>query len=885
MDGYDIVVQLTSRHVSDGDRDRGLGDFARELGWEPSDRFGGLVAGDFANAHLVVEHGLQNTAVISFLRQPRGYLDLSRSETRRLLTISYNNLVDWHIQVERNRVTFVFNRREPPETVQSSPISRASVESLSSQAFQAVIDRRPKPNLRALDDALIETISFWKRNLCAEMGHELPNEDFSALFNSLILARAAEDHHGRAESVNRPWEEEHRPRRVLLEGLREAEGATIRELVLRALGLFIDGPIPSYLVDEARLGAFDRLDTRTVELLLRDFYQNKYAPYDYDFSLMSKHALSHIYEHYVSMLRLEESDQETLPFFSPLPREDWEKAYGSVCTPQFIARFFARYVREHMPPSRFREISSADPACGSGIFLRTLLEVQCDPGWDALTTEVIEAAFGNVLGLDVDENACQATRLSLALLHLALTRDLPESLNVQAAESIEYFGQHPELTRAYDVAIANPPFVSLDTQSDSMRERVREFMGQHATGRIDMYLAFLRIGLEMLKPGGYGLFVLPHSFLLGENARGMRRMIADAAWVRFLADLSAIRVFRDTASYVVLLVFQKKTGTSNMGAPATVLKCQDLLGRALQDVLEGRRVEGNFYSIYDVEQEVFQEDDWLVLPPTESRLRRRLARSPVVGDFLHVRAGFISGADDVFIIPREQVPDGEEAVFVPYLRDREMRLYAVPAETSHYFFYPYVSGVLLDEEQLRARFPGTWRYLLSHRRRLESRHPVRRRQLAWWRPVRPRPPDHMMRPKIVSPHLVVVPRFSLDLGGEYAVSHSPLLYPRETGGEEDMLRFFAAVLNSTACYWWISRHSHKYRSGYLMLEPKSLRRAPVPDPSVVAPDVMRRLLRLVDERLFTSGLAAVEIERRADHLVADLYGLSSEERTAVGMGP
>ena len=49
---YSIVLELTSRGISDTDRSKMLNDFAYELGWQPSDRLGGLTVGDFANTHL-----------------------------------------------------------------------------------------------------------------------------------------------------------------------------------------------------------------------------------------------------------------------------------------------------------------------------------------------------------------------------------------------------------------------------------------------------------------------------------------------------------------------------------------------------------------------------------------------------------------------------------------------------------------------------------------------------------------------------------------------------------------------------------------------------------------------------------------------------------------
>ncbi len=87
----------------------------------------------------------------------------------------------------------------------------------------------------------------------------------------------------------------------------------------------------------------------------------------------------------------------------------------------------------------------------------------------------------------------------------------------------------------------------------------------------------------------------------------------------------------------------------------------------------------------------------------------------------------------------------------------------------------------------------------------------------------PRLPQNMMVPKVVSPHLSLVPRFALDADGAYAVSHSPLLYPKDSGVAQELLRFFVAVLNSTVCYWHITAHSHTYARGYAMLEPKTLK--------------------------------------------------------------
>jgi hypothetical protein len=151
-------------------------------------------------------------------------------------------------------------------------------------------------------------------------------------------------------------------------------------------------------------------------------------------------------------------------------------------------------------------------------------------------------------------------------------------------------------------------------------------------------------------------------------------------------------------------------------------------------------------------------------------------------------------------------------------------------------------------------------------------------------PIRPREPENLIIPKIITPHLTLVSRFSLDYEGKFAVSHAPLMYPKQKGAEQDLLRYFVAILNSTPCYWYIASHSHIYRGGYAMLEPKTLKQTPVPDPSKVSPIILKTLLDLVEQRLATKHTQeSIELERQIDNMVAQLYGLSKDDREALGM--
>ena len=875
---YETVISLTSQQALPKEMLRSLAsDFAYLFGWRPSDLLEVPSVADIATAHLVVEHGLENTAVISFLDQNRKYSDLNLFEQRRLLSVSYNNLIDWHINVEADHVTYVFNRTRTPAIVDEYSLSRQSIDRLRIEAFDILLGKRPNPNVPALDDALIDTISFWKRELGAIFENNVSNSQLSALFNAIIFARATEDHLQRSRTGATD--------EALLDIWRATSTKTIRSTIQQCLARFGISDAPDNLISEGELQIFDTLDEYTVSSLFTDFYRNKYAPYPYDFSLMSKHALSRIYEHYVSVLRLEDSSaspQLRLPSFTQLPEEERNKAFGSVYTPEFIARFFAKYLRLNLPSHTFRRLKAIDPAVGSGIFIRTILELQFEFLQESVDLSFVKEAIQNVYGLDIDENAAHATRLSLSLLHLVLTDRLPDNLKIYVTEAIGFYNEHPDFRDAFDVVIANPPFVALEAQDNAMRSHVATFMAGYAKGRIDTYLAFLKLAVEMLKPGGYGMFVLPHSFLLSDSARGMRELISKSSYIRCLADLSAIRVFGSSGIYVVLLIFQKKNATGNV-PPATIVKCQDLVGPALQDVLDNQKTENNFYSIYDVPQSTFEQHQWTISPPTEAAIERKLSSLSKLSDFMEVKEGFVSGADNVFIVSQEDIPANDEVLFVHFLPDREMESYTVPATTRRFFFYPYINGRKISEDELRNDFPNTWNYLNQHKKSLQARGAVSNTNALWWMPTRPRQPENMLRPKIVSPHLVLLPRFSLDKEGRYSISHSPMMYPKKTGAEDDLLHFFVALLNSTPCFWYISTHSHKYQRGYVMLEPKTLKTTPVPDPAKIGATQLKRFLDLVDRRLAATDNLQDEVEKEIDTMAADFYGLTTHERQALGM--
>jgi hypothetical protein len=504
--------------------------------------------------------------------------------------------------------------------------------------------------------------------------------------------------------------------------------------------------------------------------------------------------------------------------------------------------------------------------------------MQCNPADDNFSIQSVRESFSKTCGIDVDPNACQATRLSLAPLYLVLTGELPATLNIESAETIELLQQRPD--SIFDVVIANPPFVKWDGLSDAIRQRLSSYMSEQGLGKQDLYLAFLKSAIEHIAPGGMLCFVLPHSFLLSESASELRRRISAEFVIRVIADLSEVPVFEQTGVYIILLIAER---TPERHVPATIVKCQEMVGLALQDALAGRTRTCDAYQVFEVPQRAFERDRWHLMRSEETALQEAIEAHPRLEQFMDVRQGLVSGMDEVFILASRDYPKTERDVWRPLLPDRQMLRFDVPAKATNMVFMPFGSdGARLTETKLRRDYPETWKYLSRAKARLSVRSSVRKGMVEWWEPERPRSPEKLFVPKIVTPHLVLLPRFGIDKGGKYAVSHSPYLVPRSESGGQSLLKIACAALNSAIGHWQLASSSHKYSRGYLMLEVKTLRDFHMPDPALLPVPLTRKIVRLVD--VLIQSPDDTETLADLDQAIAQAFGLSPVQMSLVGMG-
>jgi hypothetical protein len=219
---YNDLLRIADAGTPPEQRIVSMRNFAEELQWNPSYEVQGNLGVVASSGHLIVEHGLENTATISFLKAPHSAAELDNMQLRALLSISYNNLIEWHLFISGTDVRWINNLADRTREAEADQVHSLSPSNFTRYLSAAHLDELERAeavqrSLKACDEALLQVITRWKLLLRADYP-DVGNRNFSALYNALILIRGCED-----RDLNRAPGS----RRVLIEALHTQDGATV----------------------------------------------------------------------------------------------------------------------------------------------------------------------------------------------------------------------------------------------------------------------------------------------------------------------------------------------------------------------------------------------------------------------------------------------------------------------------------------------------------------------------------------------------------------------------------------------------------------------------------------------------------------------------------
>jgi hypothetical protein len=555
----------------------------------------------------------------------------------------------------------------------------------------------------------------------------------------------------------------------------------------------------------------------------------------------------------------------------------------------------------------------------------------------------------HIFGVDIDLQAVEVTKLSLLLKVLEGETDQSLSLsqlafgdralpnladNIKCGNSLigpDYFTgkliadpeemkrvnpfdwkqRFPDAMKAggFDCIIGNPPYIRIHNLVDFYPGEVRFIQERYETaqfGKVDIYVAFIERGLELLTTSGWLGFIVPNKFMQTDYGVGIRTLLARRKALTELVDFGNAQVFDAATTYTCLLFL---TGSSQQVFRATFNRSQQTPIRFLTEASFEKR-----------QASAFGPSPWQTASFLETSILAKLegSQSRLSDVLLLGITGVKTGANSVFVFEtieaktkttrlRPEDTDSEVELetdyLLPYIKAESLKRYHV-GSGSRVLLYPYqLSGgqtCLVPESKLK-KCPKTWKYLLEHNRTLEGRQKGKLKGPNWYGLSFASSLQMFAVPKIVTPTLSPRNSFALDTSG--------YVFPQGAGGgcglvprAEHSAHYLLGLLNSCLLTFYFQRISSPFQGGWFAYEPRYLNRIPIrliDKTNPLEKATHDRMVKLVDSMLaLHKQLAAAKSEAQKaimqrqidatdaeiDRLVYDLYGLTAEEIAIVEDG-
>jgi adenine-specific DNA-methyltransferase len=559
------------------------------------------------------------------------------------------------------------------------------------------------------------------------------------------------------------------------------------------------------------------------------------------------------------------------------------KTNGVHYTPPELAGFLADEIVARVDDCE--SLTVLDPACGDGELLAAIVQAlppKCHHnvrlvGYE--TDELVACRAKKRLGL-LDVSAVEVTNADFLSLDSVRPRHHQNEL-------FDKPGWSPERTK-FDVVIANPPYVRTQVLGAKRAQELAQRFG--LTGRVDLYQAFAKAMVTVLKPGGVMGLLTSNRFLTIRSGSSLRRLLRLDVDLQAIFDLGDTKLF--SAAVLPAIVIARKRGPEeHRQSPCQYLRIYETTNRILDPNI--RRYPSVLRALHDdhatgtihvpsgcfhIERGFLtidsKDEAWLLATSSNQAWQSTVETHTACTfeDIAEIRVGIKSTADGVFIRNDWSHIPVEPKLIHPLITHRDaQRWVALPTVGQTRILYPHEQRGNRKAAVDLESFPKAASYLRQHEARLRQRSYVLDAGRQWYEIWVPHWPADWRKPKIVFPDIAVEPRFFLDTSGAL-VSGECYWITLRNSVSDDCLPLMLAVANSSFItkFYDVVFHNKLY-SGRRRFQTQFVRKFPLPQ--LDAPMVQDIIG--YTQRLLRDGLHA-DLEQQIDELVWQAFGLVKE---------
>lgn len=490
-----------------------------------------------------------------------------------------------------------------------------------------------------------------------------------------------------------------------------------------------------------------------------------------------------------------------------------QKTHGTVYTPRWIVDLILD--EAGFDGSRGK---ITDPACGDGAFLSAAAEriiAASNKSGGALRKELESRIFG------ADIDAAAIDKCARRLSTLTSQAGIPEPRWNLRRGDILASGAAGDLYGRFDFVVGNPPYVRIQNLGEERRRALQRDWQLCAAGSTDIYIAFMELGMRLLKDGGRLGYITPNTWLKTRAAADLRRFLRRGRAVKTLIDFEHWQLFDGATTYCLIAILEK-----NARRESFALATGDNAG--------------NLKRLGSVPFSGIDDNNWILAAEDDlNKLRAmREGRTPLDA-IAKIHVGITTLADNCYIFRAPQL-DGERAVIRhpftgkaaeiesaalrPIIKASVLKT-AADAQHRHILFpYQKVGNGhrFIPEDMFAERYPLALAYLRSVKPALDKRDRGRENPVGWYAFGRSQGLDTSFGEKILTSPMNILPHFIVWEKPEYTFYSG---YCVKFGGD---LHWLARHLNSEEMAFYIDKVGRSYRSNYKSFAKSFLCRFPVP---------------------------------------------------------
>ncbi len=500
-----------------------------------------------------------------------------------------------------------------------------------------------------------------------------------------------------------------------------------------------------------------------------------------------------------------------------------------------------------------------------------------------------------------DMEACEA-RLRAAALKQEGFEEQAEGRVSPFAWRVHFHDVFKTDNRGFDLVIANPPYIRIQSLPEADRPLIRELFESMRGKNPDIYLAFVEKGLELAGKQGQLAYILPN-FGHTQSGSELRRILAEGGHVERLIDFRDKYVFPKAFNFTALLFAtaekrRRKTFTAHITAMGEEAEWQGGVkdSRWLSELEQAVTPTGHRGTPYGEEGA-----PWKVRTRAEQKFHRQTAASrPLLGEIASIGVGIQTSRDEFYLLEETSAKTkGDTIRFYSKTADSRVTLerdLSRPCakgskdiwpwwlQQGRHVLWPYgQDGHLMDESELK-KYPKTWAYLRRFKADLSKRKGVSKE--TWWEFGRKSQGIRLSStPKVLVPALVgprkdkwgAPPAAALDLEGNWAFTASGGggggAYGIEPNDADKWpLGWLAAVLNSSRWWRWLLSEGDPRKDRYRGIDQSILEKFPMAAPrSKEVKTVVKKMQKMQEAWMYNDLDTFLNYREDVDEIVECAY--------------